>query len=202
MRGQILNLWRTAQALSLLSMLTFSSVALAQAPLQLVDANATVLGPIVGPRFDSSSNVNGYFFLYDQGGQSALLVVETPDRIVGQRSGIYLYYTSVACDNTPAVATMIDCCAPPLMSIVIPSLNQLWVIDQTATVSPLVTARRPIGSTQSLGVCEVFAPVNFNGHPVTLWGTLDMETPLLIERNPFLFGDDFSSGNPTAWSNY
>ncbi|MEO8275816.1 MAG: hypothetical protein ABI639_06320 [Thermoanaerobaculia bacterium] len=179
-----------------------SAEAIAQAPLQVVDSNGTLLGPVIGTRPDSSGNLYGYYFVYDQGGQSAVLVAENSGRLVGQRSQIYLYFTSINCDNAPAVATMIDCCAAPLLPIVIPNLNELWRIDQTATVDPLVVARRPIGTTQSSGACELLAPANYNGHPVTSFGTLNFVPPISVERNPFLFGDDFSSVSLDAWSNY
>lgn len=179
-----------------------SSALWPQAPLQVVDANDSVLGPVIGLRTDGSSGVGGYFFMYDQGGESAMLVLETPNRIVGPRTNIYLYYTSISCDNTPAVASLIDCCPPPLISTVIPDLDQLWDIDLTSTLNPLVTARRPIGSSQSSGACEILSPTNYLGHPVSAWGTLDFTAPLRLVRNPFIFGDDFSSGNLEAWSNY
>jgi hypothetical protein len=53
-----------------------------------------------------------------------------------------------------------------------------------------------------LDSCETMPPEQVLGLPVSLWGTLNFTPPLRIERNPFIFGDDFSSENLEAWSNY
>ena len=179
----------------------------AQDALQIQDDLGNVLGPVVSISMEGGFTPS-FMFAYDQGGNSALFQARYPGRIsqrAGENAGgIYFYYLTVNCTGTPAMTTFGDCCQTPFFPIVIPDgLGQLWVANQTQYISPLVGSRRAVGNSDSdPNNCEPIPPAATQGFALTLWGTLTFTPPLHVVRNPFIFGDDFSSGNPAAWSNF
>ena len=167
---------------------------------EVVDANDTVLGPVVGIR-QMGAGETGYFFAFDLGGQSALLLADNRLQIKSaDLSELYVYYAAANCEGAPLVSDVLSTTAMNLP--VYPAANDLWLVDNTTTISPLVAGKRHIGSTNPLVVCEPLTPQNKTGNPLSLFGTLTFTPPLRIVRTPFLFGDDFSSGTPEAWSNF
>lgn len=178
----------------------------AQDGLLVVDSADEVLGPVVAIKIDAA-NTPVFVFAYDQGGQTALLSTRFPERVSEMSSGfsgpIYIFYSSVNCTGAPVMTTHGDCCAASLVPFVFPDgLGQLWVADTLQYIDPLVGSKREVGFSDTQGSCEPITPAATQGFAISLWGTLNFMPPVRIERNPFIFGDDFSSQNLGAWSNY
>jgi hypothetical protein len=146
-----------------------------------------------------------YHFAYDQGGMTAILSARSPESI-SLYSGTegYFYYTTSDCSGNPAAADFLTfCCSNGLHLKVIPDgLQQLWEVIIGQQIFPVAGSRRLVGYSDSPNDCETMQPEQVLGAPVSLWGTLNFTPPIRIERNPFIFGDDFSSANTGAWSNY
>ena len=194
------------RALSALSICLLPTAARAQAVLQIVDGAGVVLGPVVGVDVVDDPEKARYYFVYDQGGKTVILAARSPDSISlysGEES--YFYYTNSNCSGNPAAADYFGfCCSNPLHLRVIPDgLQQLWEVDTAQQVLPVAESRRRVGYSDSdTNTCESLQPEKILGAPISLWGTLIFTPPIRVERNPFLFGDDFSSANTEAWSNY
>ncbi|MEO7794222.1 MAG: hypothetical protein ABIV06_05560 [Thermoanaerobaculia bacterium] len=198
---------RSVLVLSALSTVVVPTLVRAQGGLQVADAANVVLGPVVGFQVGNNAHIPTYYFAYHQAGNTVLLSLESATRISHYANvalPFYFYYEIFDCLGTPVMATGGDCCVPRITPKIIPGgIGQLWAIDETHTINPTVASRRPVGYSDSTPFnCENFAPVATQGFEISQWGTLNFTPPLRIEGNPFIFGDDFSSQNMGAWSNY
>ena len=209
MRDRAPSFFPILSAALLFSAIAASGALFAQSPLEVVDASGAYVGPVVTivPTSSQSDFSRYLLFLYDSGGEYALLSAVNPAGVNSCLGGISAtaYYESASCSGAPALVKLpgdgsLNC---QFFPIVLPDGGgpSLWEVNRDQPVQLLVAGRKSLGNTFS-NFCEALTPEEQSGLAVTLWGSFDFEFPLEVRRNPFIFGDDFSSSSLEAWSNH